>query len=145
MPQLTPFLMFSDRLADAVAFYRRVFPEARIEHQGPSASFEIYGQRFNAYEGGPHFRFSEGFSLMLTVETQDEVDRYWAALTADGGKPGRCGWCTDPFGLSWQVVPTALGRCLGAPDREAAGRAIQAMLRMDRLVIAELEAAFRGE
>ncbi len=145
MARLTPFLMFRDRLSEAVAFYARVFPEARILHEGGgSAEFEILGQRFRAFEGGPHFAFSEGFSMMIEVETQDEVDRYWHALTSEGGAPGRCGWCKDPFGLSWQVIPSALGRCLSSPDRAAAGRALQAMLMMDRIVIDELEAAFGG-
>ncbi|HPU04358.1 MAG TPA: VOC family protein, partial [Rhodoglobus sp.] len=87
---------------------------------------------------------SDAFSLMVSVETQDEVDRYWNALTADGGEESQCGWLKDKYGISWQIIPTALGRLIGDPNRARAGRAMQAMFAMRKIVIADLEAAAAG-
>jgi predicted 3-demethylubiquinone-9 3-methyltransferase (glyoxalase superfamily) len=106
-----------------------------------SAEFEIEGQRFMGLNGGPTFKFNEAVSFFISVETQDEVDYYWNALTANGGAEGQCGWVKDKFGVSWQVIPKTLGRLLGDPDRDRAQRVVQAMLKMHKIVIADLEKA----
>jgi predicted 3-demethylubiquinone-9 3-methyltransferase (glyoxalase superfamily) len=107
--------------------------------------FTLAGRPFTGLNGGPQFPFTEAISLQIDCADQAEVDHYWSALTADGGSEVECGWCRDRFGLSWQVVPRRLIELLASPDRDAARRAMQAMLRMKKLDIAELEAAARGE
>ncbi len=97
-----------------------------------------------AYNGGPHFNFSEGISLFVTCDDQVEVDRLWAALS-NGGEPGRCGWLKDRFGVSWQVIPRKLGEMLGDPDPVKANRVMQAMLKMDKIIIKDLELAWNGD
>jgi predicted 3-demethylubiquinone-9 3-methyltransferase (glyoxalase superfamily) len=106
-----------------------------------SLTFEILGQTFMALNGGPSFKFSQGISLFVSCDTQAEIDRYYARLT-DGGQEVQCGWLTDKFGVSWQIIPKKLGSLLGASDREKAGRALQAMLQMKKLDIAALQRAF---
>lgn len=149
MTTITPFLWFDDNAEEAIGFYSGIFPDARIleENRTPDgalfyAAFELAGQRIYALNGGPHFHFTEAISLFVTVETQEEVDRYWDALTADGGEESQCGWLKDRYGLSWQIIPTALMRYQVDPDREKAGRVVQAMLKMKKIVIAELDAAY---
>jgi len=145
MPSITPFLWFDNNVPEAVAFYKSVFPNAKVEMVNDfMASFELEGQRFNALNGGPMYKFTEAVSFFISVETQEEVDYFWDRLTADGGAPSRCGWLKDKFGLSWQVVPTALGRYLGDPDRAKANRAQQAMMGMGKIVIADLDKAFNA-
>ena len=157
MPTITPFLWFDHNAEDAMNFYCSVFPDAKIGDvmrygEGApmpagtviTASFEIAGQRVMVLNGGPRFTFDEAFSFFVSVETQDEIDRYWDALTADGGEPSECGWLKDRFGLSWQIVPSMLGQVLGDPDPEKSGRAMQAMLKMTKLDIAELQRAHDG-
>jgi predicted 3-demethylubiquinone-9 3-methyltransferase (glyoxalase superfamily) len=109
-----------------------------------NATFEIEGQRFIAFNGGPQFRFNEAVSFFIQCRTQEEVDYYWSKLTADGGAEQPCGWVKDRFGLSWQVVPDALGRYLGDSDRDKSQRVLQAMLRMKKIDIAALDAAYAG-
>jgi predicted 3-demethylubiquinone-9 3-methyltransferase (glyoxalase superfamily) len=153
---ITPFLWFDSRAEEAAEFYVSVFPDSRINSvtrygeagPGPAGSamtvdFMLRGQSFVALNGGPVFTFTPAISFVVDCETQEEVDRYWSRLSS-GGSEGQCGWLTDKFGLSWQVVPTALGRLLGDPDPERANRATQAMLGMKKLVVAELEAAAEG-
>ena len=145
MTSITPFLWFDNNVPQAVEFYKSVFPNSKIEAVNDfMASFELEGQRFNALNGGPKFKFNEAVSFFISVESQEQVEYFWNRLTADGGMEGNCGWLKDKFGLSWQVVPTALGRFLGDPDRTKANRAMQAMQRMRKIIIADLEAAFRG-
>ncbi|UZE46665.1 VOC family protein [Rhodopseudomonas sp. P2A-2r] len=145
MTSITPFLWFDNKVPDAVAFYTSVFPNAQVEVVNDfMATFELEGQRFHALNGGPQYKFTEAVSFFVSVETQAQVDYFWTRLTADGGEEGRCGWLKDRFGLSWQVIPAALGTMLGHPDRAKADRAMQAMLSMRKLVIADLEAAFVG-
>ncbi len=145
MTSITPFLWFDNNVPEAVAFYKSVFPNARVEVVNDfMASFELEGQKFNALNGGPQYKFNEAVSFFISVETQEEVDYFWDKLTADGGEESKCGWLKDKFGLSWQVVPKALGRCLGDPDRAKAGRAMQAMLKMQKIIIADIEKAFAG-
>jgi predicted 3-demethylubiquinone-9 3-methyltransferase (glyoxalase superfamily) len=145
MTSITPFLWFDNNVPHAVAFYKSVFPNAKIETVNDfMATFELEGQRFNALNGGPKYKFNEAVSFFISVEGQEQLDYFWNRLTADGGEEGNCGWLKDKFGLSWQVVPLMLGRLLGDPDRSKANRAMQAMLKMRKIIIADLEAAFAG-
>ncbi len=106
-------------------------------------TFEIQGQQFYVLNGGPTFKFTEAISLFVTCETQEEVDELWTKLT-DGGKESMCGWLKDKFGLSWQIVPTALTKLISSPDKEKSQRAMQAMLKMNKLDIAVLQKAYDG-
>ncbi|MET4151987.1 VOC family protein [Bradyrhizobium barranii] len=145
MTSITPFLWFANNVPEAVAFYKAVFPNAKVETVSDSmAVFELEGQRFHALNGGPQYRFTEAVSFFISVETQAEVDYFWSRLTADGGEESRCGWLKDKFGLSWQVIPSALGRYLGDPDRTRASRVMQAMMEMRKIVIADLDRAYAG-
>lgn len=138
---ITPFLWFDGNLEEAVQFYSGVFKTRVISKNPMSAEFEIEGQRFMGLNGGPNFKFNEAVSFFISVETQDEVDYYWNALTANGGAESQCGWLKDKFGVSWQVIPKTLGALLGNPDRDRAQRVAQAMLKMQKIVIADLEKA----
>lgn len=157
MQTISPFLWFDDQAEQAAEFYVSLFPGSRIVSvsrypegspgpagQAMSVTFELDGLGLQALNGGPAFSFTEAISLFVRVETQEEIDRLWDALTADGGEPGRCGWLKDRWGLSWQIVPPVLFELLGDPDPERAGRAMQAMLTMGRLDIAALRAAADG-
>jgi predicted 3-demethylubiquinone-9 3-methyltransferase (glyoxalase superfamily) len=154
MQTLTPCLWFDQDGEEAAEFYVSVFPGSRIvdvAHYGEAGprpagtvmtvSFELGGQSFLALNGGPHFTFNEAISFQVSCETQEEVDGYWSKLTEGGGEEGPCGWLKDRFGVSWQVVPTALPRLLTNPDPEASQRVMRAMLGMKKIVIAELEEA----
>jgi predicted 3-demethylubiquinone-9 3-methyltransferase (glyoxalase superfamily) len=145
--KITPFLWFDTQAEEAAEHYVSVFPESRIvkvvpggDGQVMTVAFELAGKPFTALNGGPQHTFTEAVSFVIHCEDQDEVDHYWNALT-DGGEEGPCGWLKDRFGLSWQVVPDALIRLLSDPDHEKAGRALQAMLGMKKLDVAELERA----
>jgi predicted 3-demethylubiquinone-9 3-methyltransferase (glyoxalase superfamily) len=145
MTSITPFLWFDNNVPEAVAFYKSVFPNAKVETVSDfMAVFELEGQRFNALNGGPQYKFNEAVSFFISVETQAEVDYFWDRLTAAGGEESRCGWLKDKFGLSWQVIPSALGRYLGDPDRSKANRVMQAMMQMRKIVIADLDKAYTG-
>jgi predicted 3-demethylubiquinone-9 3-methyltransferase (glyoxalase superfamily) len=145
MTSITPFLWFANNVPEAVAFYKAVFPNAEVETVSDfMAVFELEGQRFHALNGGPQYRFTEAVSFFISVETQAEVDYFWSRLTADGGEESRCGWLKDKFGLSWQVIPAALGRYLGDPDRSKANRVMQTMMGMRKIVIADLDKAYAG-
>lgn len=157
MPSVTPFLWFDNNLAEAVAFYKATFPDAAVsdvqqidsrDAPGPDsvtlATFEILGQKFMGLNGGPGHPLTDAFSLFLSVQNQAEVDHYWQVLTADGGEPGPCGWLKDKFGVSWQVIPEALGEYLGGSDEAGARRAMAAMMTMSKLDIAGLKAAYEG-
>jgi predicted 3-demethylubiquinone-9 3-methyltransferase (glyoxalase superfamily) len=135
---------FDNNVAEAVAFYKSVFPNANVETVNDfMATFELDGQRFNALNGGPKHN-STRRSPSSCVESQEEVDYFWNRLIADGGEESKCGWLKDKSGLSWQVVPTALGRYLSDPDRKKADRAMQAMMKMQKIVIADLDKAYAG-
>jgi len=108
-----------------------------------TATFELNGQEFIALNGGPSFTFAPGISLLINCESQDEVDHYWEKLS-EGGEPQPCGWLTDKFGVSWQVVPTILGKMLGDKDPAKANRVMQAMLQMKKIVIRDLKQAYEG-
>jgi predicted 3-demethylubiquinone-9 3-methyltransferase (glyoxalase superfamily) len=138
--------MFNGRLEEAVAFYKSVFPDAKVESvSSQSATFELGGQRLLAFNGGEHFKFSDAISLFVDCDDQEEVDFYWTRLLADGGKESQCGWLTDQFGVSWQIVPKALYECLGGSDQEGAARALNAMLGMQKLSVEELKSAYAGK
>ncbi|NUP08157.1 MAG: VOC family protein [Polyangiaceae bacterium] len=151
MPTLTTFLTFNDQAEEAVRHYLSIFESGKIHRVVPgpggkalTVDFELFGQRMVALNGGPTFVFSQAFSLLVTCDTQAEIDRYWAKLTADGGKEVQCGWLTDKFGVSWQIVPKALMEFIGSKDQAKAGRAMQAMMKMQKLDIAELQRAYDG-
>lgn len=150
MQKITPFLWFDDNAEEAVAFYRSVFKDSCVDSvmPGPGGkamglSFTLEGQSFMALNGGPHYKLSPAFSMYVNCETQQEVDRYWAAL-GEGGKYQACGWLVDRFGLSWQIIPNALSRMLQDKDGARAGRVMQAMMGMGRIDIAGLQAAYEG-
>jgi predicted 3-demethylubiquinone-9 3-methyltransferase (glyoxalase superfamily) len=155
--KITTFLTFKDEAGEAAELYTSIFKNSRIlgtsryGEGGPgangsvmSANFELDGQEFVALNGGPSFQFSQGISLLSDCEDQDEIDMFWEKLTAGGGSEGRCGWLTDRFGVSWQVVPRVLTQLLSDPDPARAGRAMKAMLQMNKLDIAQLEQAADG-
>lgn len=158
MPKITPSLWFDGRAEEAAAFYTSIFPDSRIDaiSRSPSdnpstkagdvllVAFTVAGQPFVGINGGPQFPFTEAVSFQVDCADQAEVDRYWDALVAGGGEPGRCGWLKDRFGLSWQVVPREMGAYLGGPDAAGAARAMEAMLRMQKLDVAKLREAYEG-
>ena len=151
MPTITPFLWFDTQAEEAMNFYLSIFKRSRIisvnRAQGKvmSVQFELEGQQFIALNAGPQFTFNEAVSFFVACDTQEEIDALWARLTADGGAPGRCGWLKDKFGLSWQIVPKDLGRMLSDKDPAKAGRVMNAMLQMDKLDSARLQAAYEGQ
>jgi predicted 3-demethylubiquinone-9 3-methyltransferase (glyoxalase superfamily) len=145
MAKVAPFLWFVGNMQEAVNFYVSVFKDARVVEMSPmSARFELLGREFLALNAHPHQPFTEAISFFIEVETQEEVDYYWNGLLAGGGEAQMCGWLKDRFGVSWQVIPKALGRYLSDKDRSKAGRAMQAMLKMKKLEIAELDKAYAG-
>ncbi len=153
MQKITPCLWFDTEGEEAARFYTSVFPNSRVTEvtrygsAGPrpegtvmTVSFELDGQHFVALNGGPEFTFNEAISFQVSCQTQEEVDRFWSAL-AGGGEEGPCGWLKDRFGVSWQIIPTALPELLSDPDREKSQRVMQAMLGMKKIEISELERA----
>ena len=153
MDKLTPCLWFDTEGEEAARFYTSVFPNSRIVEiarygsAGPrpegtvmTVTFELDGQGFVALNGGPQFSFSEAISFQVSCETQDEVDAFWSKLS-EGGEEGPCGWLKDKYGLSWQIIPTALSKLLGDADLEKSQRVMAAMLKMRKIEIDELERA----
>lgn len=156
MQKISPFLWFDGRAEEAAMLYTSVFRDSRIvsiarygdagpgpKGQAMTVSFQLEGQDFTALNGGPYFKFTPAISLFVNCETQDEVDKLWERLS-EGGKEGQCGWLEDRFGVSWQIVPTALPELLRSPDPERAARVTAAMLKMGKLDIAELKKASEG-
>jgi predicted 3-demethylubiquinone-9 3-methyltransferase (glyoxalase superfamily) len=146
--KIRTFLWFDDQAEEAVDLYTSVFKNARIlgKTPGPNGrimtiTFELEGQQFIALNGGPIFKFTEAISLSVDCQTQAEVDDLWDKLTANGGSPGRCGWLTDKFGLSWQIIPRQLGELMQSGDPLSVKRVIDAMLQMGKIDIAGLERA----
>lgn len=143
MTSITPFLWFDNNVPEAVAFYKSVFPNAKVETVNDlMATFELEGQRFNALNGGPQFKFNEAVSFFVSVESQEEVDYFWNKLTADGGEESRCGWLKDKFGLSWQIVPTALGEMMKSGTPSQSQKVMEAMMKMVKLDIKTLKQAY---
>jgi predicted 3-demethylubiquinone-9 3-methyltransferase (glyoxalase superfamily) len=151
MPKITPFLWFDTQAEEAMNLYASIFEDSKIlsinRAQGRvmSVLFELEGQQFMALNAGPLYKFSEAVSFFVGCETQAEIDDLWAKLTADGGAPGRCGWLKDKFGLSWQIVPTAMTRMLGDTDAAKSGRVVNVMMQMNKLDLARLQQAYDGE
>ncbi len=155
--KISTWLWFDTEGLEAAEFYCSLFPNSRVTEvtkygeAGPreagtvmTVTFELDGRTFGALNGGPHFTFTEAISLTVSCEDQQEVDRYWSALTDDGGEEGPCGWLKDRWGLSWQIVPKAFNELLADPDPARAQRATKAMLGMKKLDVAALQAAADG-
>ncbi|MCA8974730.1 MAG: VOC family protein [Planctomycetes bacterium] len=150
MSKVTPFLMFDDQLERAMEFYSTTFPDSEIRNvarngdDGPvaAAEFVVGGQVFMAFNGGPHFAFAEGFSLHVDCADQAEVDRYWDLFVSAGAKPSRCGWITDPFGVSWQIIPRRFTELIGDRDPRRVQAVMAAMMDMVKLDVATLERAY---
>ena len=154
MQKITPFLWFDGKAEEAMNFYVSVFKNSKVVRvsrygeagPGPkgtvmSATFELDGQQFYALNGGPQFTFTPAISLFVNCETQQEVDELWDKLS-EGGKKERCGWLKDKYGLSWQIIPSALGKLLGDRDPAKANRVMMAMLQMDKIDIQRLQQAY---
>ncbi len=143
MTSITPFLWFDNNVPEAVAFYKSVFPNAKVETVNDfMATFELEGQKFNALNGGPRFKFNEAVSFFISVENQEELDYFWNKLTADGGEESQCGWLKDKFGLSWQVVPSALGKMMSGGNPKKSQNVMQALMQMTKLDIGKLQQAY---
>ena len=157
MQKITPFLWYTSEAEEAAVFYTGIFPDSRITHvtalptespSGPAGSvkivdFVLFGQNFTAMSAGPFDPFNHAISFSVTCENQEELDRYWNALL-DGGKAEQCGWLRDRFGLSWQIIPAALNELTHSSDRAKSKRAADAMMKMVKLDIAALHAAYNG-
>jgi len=156
--KITPFLWYATEAEEAAEFYTRIFPDSRIVRDttmqsespsGPPGSvkvveFVLFGQTFTAMSAGPLDPFNHAISFVVSCDTQDELDRYWNALLEGGGAPEQCGWLKDRFGLSWQIVPTVLGKMMSDADKSRSKRTSDAMMKMVKLDIAALKAAYEG-
>jgi len=156
MQKITPFLWFDDQAEEAMNFYTSIFKNSKIGQvsrygdagPGPEGTvmvgtFYLDGQEFMALNGGPHYKLTPALSFVVNCETQVEIDYYWDKLS-DGGTEVQCGWLTDKFGLSWQIVPTALGELMSSGDPEKSNRVMQALYKMKKLIIADLRRAYEG-
>ena len=151
MKKITPFLWFDTQAEEAMNFYVSLFNNSKVNgvSRGPdgkafTVSFELDGQEFMGLNAGPQFKFNEAVSMYVDCEDQAEVDYFWSALIADGGEESMCGWLKDKYGLSWQIVPKQLGALLGNPNPEKSGRVMQAMLKMQKIIVADLQKAHDG-
>jgi predicted 3-demethylubiquinone-9 3-methyltransferase (glyoxalase superfamily) len=164
MQKIKTFLWYDNQAEEAANYYVSVFKNgkvtdvarmnideeaARVTGSQPgeqviTADFELFGQEYTALNGGPAFNFTEAISLMVLCDNQEEVDRYWDTLIGDGGEASDCGWLKDKYGLSWQITPRRMLECLGSSDKEAANRAMHAMLKMQKIDIAAIESAYQG-
>jgi predicted 3-demethylubiquinone-9 3-methyltransferase (glyoxalase superfamily) len=155
MNSVTPCLAFKDHAEDALKLYTSVIKNSKVNSIVRSdgigmpkgnllhASFELDGREFTAMDGGPSFSFAEGTSLVATVDTQEELDNVWKRLSSEGGEEGRCGWLKDRFGVSWQVIPRALGEMMMHPEAGNSGKVMEALLKMDKIDIATLKKAYK--
>ena len=151
MKKITPFLWFDTQAEEAMNFYVSLFKNSKVLNvsRGPDGkafimSFELDGQEFMALNAGPQFKFNESVSFYVDCEDQAEVDYFWDALTADGGEESMCGWLKDKYGLSWQIIPRQLGELMGDPDPEKSKRVTDAMLKMQKIIVADLRKAHGG-
>ncbi|MBX4209501.1 VOC family protein [Candidatus Parcubacteria bacterium] len=157
MQKITPFLWFDGQAEEAAKFYVSIFKNSKInavshygkDMPGPEGcvmvvNFELEGQGFMALNGGPNFKFTEAISFVVNCDTQEEIDYFWEKLTADGGKEVECGWLKDKYGLSWQIVPTALGDMMSGGDAEKSNRMMKALFQMKKLDIEGLRKAYEG-
>jgi len=147
MKKITPFLWFDTQAEEAMNHYVSIFKDAKVlnVHRADgkvlTVSFELMGQQFTGLNGGPHFKFTEAISLLVNCDTQQEVDEFWEKLS-QGGEKGRCGWLKDKFGLSWQIIPTALGRLMSDPNPQKSKAVFDAMMKMDKIDVAGLQRAY---
>lgn len=156
MTKITPCLWFNNSIDDAIAFYTGTFKDGKVidlQRQDPNgaaftATIELAGNRFFLLNGSgqdkSQFPFSEAVSFMIECDGQEEVDYFWNTFVDNGGEQSMCGWCKDKFGLSWQVIPRQLFETIGGPDKAGANRAMQAMLQMRKIVVADLQKAYKG-
>ena len=155
--RITPFLWFDTQAEDAANFYCSVFKNSKVgqvvrygdvgpgpKGQAMIVTFNLDGLNFTALNGGPRFKFDEAISFVVNCESQEEIDHYWKALTADGGQEVQCGWVKDKFGLSWQVVPTIIGELMSDKDPQKSSRVMQAILQMKKLDIQTMKDAYEG-
>ena len=152
MSKITPFLWFDTQAEEAMNFYVSLFKNSKVNNisRGPEGnafmvSFELDGQEFMGLNAGPHHKFNEAISLYVDCKDQAEVDYFWNKLIADGGEESMCGWLKDKYGLSWQIVPKQLGELMGGPDSEKSQRVMQAMLKMQKIIVADLQKAYDGK
>ena len=151
MKKITPFLWFDTQAEEAMNYYVSLFKNSKVlgVSRGPdgkafTVSFELDGQEFMGLNAGPQFKFNEAVSMYVNCEDQTEVDYFWKALTADGGEESMCGWLKDKYGLWWQIVPMQLGELMGDPDTEKSTRVRDAMLKMKKIIVADLQKAYDG-
>ncbi|HEV2514760.1 MAG TPA: VOC family protein [Devosia sp.] len=151
MPKIMPCLWIDDRIEEMVDFYIATFKDGeihKVDHYPDgriiTITFRLRDQEFMALNGGPQFTFTEAISFTVDCDGQEEVDHLWDTLTANGGEESQCGWLKDKFGLSWQIVPKQLGEALAGSDRAGAGRAMQAMLKMQKIIVADIQKAYAG-
>ena len=158
MPKISPWLWFEKEAEEAAYLYCSIFKNSKVLNvsrygegspfpagTAMTVTFEVEGQEVTGLNGGPSgFEHNESFSFFVSCDSQEEVDEYWNKLTADGGEESQCGWLKDKYGISWQIVPTRLGELLSDEDSEKAGRVMQAMLKMSKIDVAVLEAAYNG-
>lgn len=155
MKKITPFLWFDGKAEEAIQLYTSVFENSKVHsiHYWPegspfpkgqvmSSTFELDGQQFHAFDAGPVFKFTEAISFFVDCQSQAEIDHYWNKLTADGGQESQCGWLKDKFGLSWQIVPQSLGTMLQDKDKGKAGAVMQELMKMKKIIVADLEEAY---
>ena len=159
MTRITPCLWFDGQAEQAANFYAETFPDSHVDavHRAPrdypsgkaddvlTVDFTVLGMKFLGLNGGPHFHLDEAVSFIVHTRDQEETDRYWSAIVDNGGEESACGWCKDRFGLSWQITPQQLLDAMTSPDREAAARAMGAMMTMRKIDIATIERAVAGE
>ncbi len=158
MQKITPFLWFDGKTEEAIKLYTSLFKKSKIvditywpegspfpRNQVMTGVFELDGQQFYAFDAGPQFKFTEAISFFVNCESQEEIDHFWNGLTKNGGQESMCGWIKDKFGISWQIVPPVLGEMLKDQDRAKAGRVMQAMMQMKRIIIADLKKAYEGK
>lgn len=161
--KITPFLWFDNNCEEAVNFYASLFKNSKIHSiskypkniEAPGGgdltgkvlhcSFELDGQKFMALDGGPQFKFNESVSFYVNCENQEEVDFFWNAFISNGGQESQCGWLKDKYGVSWQIIPKQLGELMGDTDQVKVGRVMQSMLKMQKIIVEDLEKAYRGE
>ena len=140
--KITTFLWFDGKAKEAAEFYCSIFKNSKVLSANPMiVTFELEGQKFIALNGGPQYKFTEAVSLFVDCETQEEVDKLWNTLTSNGGEESMCGWLKDKYGLSWQIIPKVLMELMNDKDQEKSQRVMQAMLKMRRIIIKDLQAA----
>ena len=145
MKRITPFLWFESQAEEAMNYYVSIFKNSKVIVTSPQmVQFELDGQEFIGLNAGPQFKFNEAVSFFVNCENQAEVDYYWNKLIADGGEESMCGWCKDKFGLWWQIIPKQLGELMGDPDPAKSQRVMHAMLKMQKIIVADLQQAHGG-